>query len=72
MELGKGVSPFDPATIVATVLLLTVVALMACGVPVRRAIHVQPGLALRQEKTSSVHAGAAVRRAILVTFMLYK
>ena len=44
-----GVSPFDPATIVSALLLLTVVALMACGVPARRAIRVNPVVALRQE-----------------------
>lgn len=37
-----GVSSFDPATIIGGLLLLTVVALMACGVPARRAIHVNP------------------------------
>jgi len=44
-----GVSPFDPATIGGALLLLTVVALMACGVPARRAIRVNPVVALRQE-----------------------
>jgi predicted permease len=44
-----GVSPFDPASIVGAVLLLTVVALMACGVPARRAIRVNPIVALREE-----------------------
>jgi putative ABC transport system permease protein len=44
-----GVSPFDPATMVSALLLLLVVALMACGVPARRAIRVNPVVALRQE-----------------------
>jgi putative ABC transport system permease protein len=44
-----GVSPFDPATIIGALLLLTIVALMACGVPARRAIRVNPVVALRQE-----------------------
>jgi ABC-type antimicrobial peptide transport system permease subunit len=44
-----GVSPFDPATMVSAPLLLTVVALMACGVPARRAIRVNPVVALRQD-----------------------
>jgi len=44
-----GVSPFDPANIVSALALLVVVALMACGVPARRAIRVSPVVALRQE-----------------------
>jgi putative ABC transport system permease protein len=44
-----GVSPFDPAAIVGALLLLMIVALMACGVPARRAIRVNPVVALRQE-----------------------
>jgi putative ABC transport system permease protein len=44
-----GVSPFDPATIANALLLLIVVALMACGVPAGRAIRVNPAVALRQE-----------------------
>ena len=44
-----GVSPFDPVTIIGALLLLTIVALMACGVPARRAIRVNPVVALRQE-----------------------
>ena len=44
-----GVSPFDPATIVIALLLLTVVALLACSVPAWRAIRVNPVVALRHE-----------------------
>jgi len=44
-----GVVPFDPATIAAALLLLIAVALTACGVPARRAIRVNPVVALRQE-----------------------
>jgi putative ABC transport system permease protein len=44
-----GVSPFDLPTIVSTLMLLTAVALMACGIPARRAIRVNPVVALRQE-----------------------
>ncbi|PYR23065.1 MAG: hypothetical protein DMF94_02520 [Acidobacteria bacterium] len=44
-----GVSPFDPVTIIGALLLLTIVALMACGVPARRAIRVNTVVALRQE-----------------------
>jgi len=44
-----GVSPFDPATIVSALLLLTAVALTACSVPARRAIRVDTVVALRHE-----------------------
>ena len=44
-----GVSPFDPATIVSALLLLTLVAVTACGVPARRAIRVNPVVALRHD-----------------------
>ena len=44
-----GVSPFDPASIVSALLVLMVVALLACGVPARRAIRVNPVVALRHE-----------------------
>jgi len=44
-----GVSPFDPATIANALLLLIVVAVIACGVPAGRAIRVNPAVALRQE-----------------------
>jgi len=44
-----GVSPFDPATIVGALMLLTIVAAMACSVPAQRAIRVNPVVALRQD-----------------------
>jgi putative ABC transport system permease protein len=44
-----GVSPFDPVTIAGALLVLTIIALMACGVPARRAVRVNPVDALRQE-----------------------
>jgi putative ABC transport system permease protein len=44
-----GVTPTDPSTFVAISLLLAVTALVASYVPARRAINVDPMIALRQE-----------------------
>jgi ABC-type antimicrobial peptide transport system permease subunit len=44
-----GVSPFDPATLLATSALLIAVALIACHVPARRAMRVDPVIALRND-----------------------
>jgi putative ABC transport system permease protein len=48
-DLLVGVAPFDPVTYAGVSLLLALVAVAACFVPVRRAMRVDPVLALRYE-----------------------
>jgi ABC-type antimicrobial peptide transport system permease subunit len=48
-SLLAGVSPLDPATFAAAGVLLAVIALMACLAPARRAMNVDPMIALRSE-----------------------
>jgi putative ABC transport system permease protein len=44
-----GVSPSDPPTLLAVGLALAVVALVACYLPARRVLGIEPGQSLRQE-----------------------
>jgi putative ABC transport system permease protein len=48
-ELWPGVKPYDPATLVSTVLLLLATGVLACWIPARRAARVDPMVALRYE-----------------------
>ncbi len=44
-----GVSPHDPAVLLSVSALLVVVAIVACRIPVRRALRIDPAVALRAE-----------------------
>jgi len=44
-----GVTPFDPASYAMTAAILMLVAALACYIPARRAMGVDPLVALRQE-----------------------
>lgn len=44
-----GVSPYDPVTLAAAAVVLILVALLACQIPSRRALRVDPAVALRHD-----------------------
>jgi putative ABC transport system permease protein len=48
-SLLYGISPLDPATFGGLTILLTVVALLACYIPTRKAVRINPIIALRDE-----------------------
>lgn len=44
-----GVSPYDPVTMAGAPLILSLVALLACQIPARRAMNIDPVAALRND-----------------------
>jgi ABC-type antimicrobial peptide transport system permease subunit len=44
-----GVSPLDPVTFVGGPILVVAIAMLACYIPARRARHLDPIAAIRQE-----------------------
>lgn len=48
-ELWPGVKPYDPVTLISTVVVLLVTGVLACWIPARRATRVDPMVALRHD-----------------------
>jgi ABC-type antimicrobial peptide transport system permease subunit len=48
-EFLVGIGPTDPVTYITVSMLLSSIALAACYIPARRAMHIEPTVALRYE-----------------------
>jgi ABC-type lipoprotein release transport system permease subunit len=48
-SLLYGISPWDPKSLSAAAIFVAIVAVGATAIPVIRATHIEPSLALRQE-----------------------
>jgi ABC-type antimicrobial peptide transport system permease subunit len=48
-QILYGVEPTDPVTYIVVLTMMMSIALLACWIPARRAIHIDPMLSLRQE-----------------------
>ena len=44
-----GISPYDPITMTGAPAILILVALLACEIPARRAMNIDPAIALRHD-----------------------